>query len=94
MASNVFVRSNTEIVSSYPTQGMDVSVRLCCFYVVLRVGSGLARGRRPSKESYRQCIDQAIEKASKVQKDCRAKDRQIDKQIITTMLVSNLHSVE
>jgi hypothetical protein len=44
---NYFARSNTEIVDSNPTQDMDVSVRLFCVCVVLRVGSGLTTGRSP-----------------------------------------------
>jgi hypothetical protein len=39
-----FSRSNTGIVGSNPTQGMDVCLRLFCDYVVLCVGSGLAMG--------------------------------------------------
>jgi hypothetical protein len=37
-----FSRSNSGIVDSSPTQGMDVSLLLFCLYVVLCVGSGLA----------------------------------------------------
>jgi hypothetical protein len=40
----VFARSNTGIVGSNPTRGMDVCVRLICLYVVLCTGSGLATG--------------------------------------------------
>jgi hypothetical protein len=40
----VFARSNTGIVGSNRTQGMDVCVRLLCVCVVLCVGSGLATG--------------------------------------------------
>jgi hypothetical protein len=40
----VFARSDTEIVGSNPTQGMDVCVRLFCVCVVLCTGSGLATG--------------------------------------------------
>jgi hypothetical protein len=52
-AWTVFARSNTGVVSSNPTQGMDVCVRLFCVCVVLCVGSGLPRPDPPSKESYR-----------------------------------------
>jgi hypothetical protein len=38
----VSARSNTGIVGSKLTQGIDVSVRLLCACVVLRVGSSLA----------------------------------------------------
>jgi hypothetical protein len=37
-------RSNTGIVGSNPTQGMDVCVRLFCVCVVLCVGSDLVTG--------------------------------------------------
>jgi hypothetical protein len=37
-------RSNSQIVGSNPTGGMDVCVCLFCVYAVLCVGSGLARG--------------------------------------------------
>jgi hypothetical protein len=43
-ASTVFARSNTGIVGSNPTRGMDVSARLFCVCVVLCVSSGLATG--------------------------------------------------
>jgi hypothetical protein len=43
-ARTVFDGSNTGIVSSNPTQGMDVCVRLFYICVVLGVGSGLATG--------------------------------------------------
>jgi hypothetical protein len=41
-AWTVFARSNTGIVTSNPTRGMDVCVRLFCACVVLCVGSSLA----------------------------------------------------
>jgi hypothetical protein len=69
-ARTVFVRSNTGIVGSSPTQGMDVCVRLFC------VDSGLAMGW----PSHQRCPtdrvkDEETEKAAKVQqKDCRAID--------------------
>jgi hypothetical protein len=47
-ALNVFACSNTGIVDSNPTQGMDV-----CVYSVFVLCSGLATGSFPSKESYR-----------------------------------------
>jgi hypothetical protein len=47
-AWNVFARSNTGIMGSNPTQGMDM-----CVYSVFVLGSILATGWSPSKESYR-----------------------------------------
>jgi hypothetical protein len=52
-ACTVFARSNAGIVGSNPTQDMDLCVRLFCFCVVLCVGTCLATGWSPSKESYR-----------------------------------------
>jgi hypothetical protein len=46
-AWNVFVRSNTGILGSNPTRGMNVCVRLFYVCVVLCVGSGLAMGWSP-----------------------------------------------
>jgi hypothetical protein len=46
-AWTVFARSNTGIVGSNPTQGMDVCVRLFCVCVVMCVGSDLATGWFP-----------------------------------------------
>jgi hypothetical protein len=43
-ARTVLVRSNTEIMGSNPTGGMDVCVRLFCVCIVLFVGSSLAMG--------------------------------------------------
>jgi hypothetical protein len=43
-AWTVFTLSNAGIVSSNPSQGMDVCVHLFCVCVVLCVGSGLATG--------------------------------------------------
>jgi hypothetical protein len=43
----VFARSNTGVMDSNPTKGMDVCVRLFCAYVVLCVGRGLATGWSP-----------------------------------------------
>jgi hypothetical protein len=41
-ARTVFTRSNTGVIGSNCTRGMDIRVRLFCVFVVLRVGSGLA----------------------------------------------------
>jgi hypothetical protein len=46
-AWTVFARWNAWIVSSNPTRGMDVCIRLFCVCVVLYVGSGLATGWSP-----------------------------------------------
>jgi hypothetical protein len=46
-AWTVFARSNTGIVGSNLTRGMNVCVRLFCVYAVLYVGSGLATGWSP-----------------------------------------------
>jgi hypothetical protein len=46
-AWTVFARSNTGIVGSNRTRGMDICVRLFCVHVVLCVGSGLATGWSP-----------------------------------------------
>jgi hypothetical protein len=46
-AWTVFARSNTGIVGSNPTQGMDVCMRLFCVCVLLCVGSGIATGWSP-----------------------------------------------
>jgi hypothetical protein len=43
----VFYRSNTGIVGSNPTRGMDVCVRLFLVCAFLRVGSGFAMCRSP-----------------------------------------------
>jgi hypothetical protein len=56
-AWTVFAHSNTGVVGSNPTRGMDVCVRLFCVCVVLCVGRGNATGWSLSKEFYRLCID-------------------------------------
>jgi hypothetical protein len=43
-ARNVFAQSNTGVVSSSPTRGMDICVRLFYVFVALPVGSGLGTG--------------------------------------------------
>jgi hypothetical protein len=48
-ALTVFARSNTGIVSSNPTGGMDVCVRLFYVCVVLCVDKGLATGCSPEQ---------------------------------------------
>jgi hypothetical protein len=54
-AWTVFARSNTGIVGSNPTGGMDVRVCWFCVNVVLCVGGTLRKADPPSKESYRLC---------------------------------------
>jgi hypothetical protein len=49
-AWTAFARSNSGVISSNPTRGMDVCVRLLCVCVVLCVGSGLAMGWSPVQE--------------------------------------------
>jgi hypothetical protein len=65
-AWTVFARLNAGIMSSNPTQSMDVCVRLFCVYVVLCVRSGLAipRPRSPTDCEY----DYETEKSTKVQR--------------------------
>jgi hypothetical protein len=46
-AWTVFVHSNTGIVGSNTTWGMDICVRLFCVCIVLCAGSGLATGWSP-----------------------------------------------
>jgi hypothetical protein len=70
-AWTVFARLNTGVVGSNPTRGMDVCVRLFCV-CVLCVGSGLAAGWSPSKESYRLCIGLRIWKSGRSSKGWRA----------------------
>jgi hypothetical protein len=55
-AWNILVRSNTGIVGSNPTWGMDVCVRLFCVCAVLCVQvAALRRVDPPYKESYLLC---------------------------------------
>jgi hypothetical protein len=46
-AWTVFAQSNTGILWSSPTRGMDICVRLLCVYVVLCVDSSIATGWSP-----------------------------------------------
>jgi hypothetical protein len=52
----VSARSNTDIVGSNPTRGMDVFVCLFCDCVAQCVGSSLKTGCSQQNESYRLCI--------------------------------------
>jgi hypothetical protein len=76
-AWTVFTRSNAGIVGSNPTQDVVVCVRLFFVCVLLCVGSGLAAGWSPSKESYRLYIGLRSwkERPRANIKDCRAIDR-------------------
>jgi hypothetical protein len=53
----VSARSNTGIVCSNPTRGMDVRARLFCVCNVLCVGSGLVTGWSPVQGVNRLCLD-------------------------------------
>jgi hypothetical protein len=74
-ARTVFAQANTGDVGLIPTRGMDVCVRLFCFYAVLGIGSGLEIGWSPYKESYQLCIGLQNWKSSQgPTKGCRATD--------------------
>jgi hypothetical protein len=63
-----FARSNTGIVGSNPTWGMDVCVCVYSVFVLSCVDVAALRwADPPSKESYRLYKDQEIEKAAKIQ---------------------------
>jgi hypothetical protein len=67
-AWTVFTRSNTGIMGSNPTQGMDVYVPLFCVCVVLCVGSALVMGWSPIQGVLPTVSkDQETEKEAKVQ---------------------------
>jgi hypothetical protein len=67
-AWNGFARSNTGIVDSNPTWGMDIYVRLFCVCAVLRVEVATMRWAHPaSKKSYWLCKTSRNSKAAKVQ---------------------------
>jgi hypothetical protein len=71
-----FAFSNTGVVGSNPTLGMDVCMRLLCLCIVLCVGSGLAMAVPPSKESYRLCIGLRNRKDGQGPKGCKVRERQ------------------
>jgi hypothetical protein len=75
-AWTVFARSNTWIVGSNPTRGMDVCVLLFSVYVVLRAGSGLEMGWS-SVQVVLQILHRLRSQKSGqgLTKDCRAIDR-------------------
>jgi hypothetical protein len=76
-AWTVCARSDTGIVGSNPTQGTDVCVRLFYVYVALCVGSGLAMGLSPIKESYRLCRGLRNWKNGQGPKGCKVIDREL-----------------
>jgi hypothetical protein len=69
-AWTVFASSNTGIVGSNPTRGVDVCLRLFCVHAV-----ALRRGNPPSKEFYRLCIGSRNWKSGQGPKGCRAIER-------------------
>jgi hypothetical protein len=70
---NCLTRSNAGIVSSNPTQGMDVCSRLFCVCVVLCVGSGLD-GLIPRPMSPTVCVEKDYE----TEKEARAQQRDVE----------------
>jgi hypothetical protein len=65
-AWTVFARSNTGVVDSNPTRGMDVCMHLFCVCVALCIGSGLATGWSPVQGDL-PCIGLRNWKAAKAQ---------------------------
>jgi hypothetical protein len=79
-AWTVSARSNTEIVGSNSTRGMNVYMRLFCVCVVLRVGSVPATGWTPV-----QGVLPIVYKIKKLKKRPRSKGLYSDRQrVITT----------
>jgi hypothetical protein len=72
-AWTVFARSNTGLVGSNPTQGIDVYVRLFCVCVVLCVGSGLGTGW-----SLVQGVLQTVQKYKKIEEEARPNKKAIE----------------
>jgi hypothetical protein len=71
----IFARSNTMIVSSITTRGIDPCVYFfICVCVVLCVGSGLATGWSPVQGVL--CIDYGTVKAAKARKGCRTTEEE------------------
>jgi hypothetical protein len=64
----VFARSDTNIVNSNPTWGMDICVRLFCVYAILCVQVAVLRHADPRPRSPTDCVkDQENEKAATAQ---------------------------
>jgi hypothetical protein len=55
-ARSIFARSNTGIVDSNPTWGMDVSVHLCCVCAVLCVQVEALQQADPPQRSPTDCV--------------------------------------
>jgi hypothetical protein len=91
-AWTVFARSNTGIVGSNPTQGMDHCVSLFCVCVLLCVGSGLATGSSVVQGVLPTVYRLRNRKSDQgPKKDCRAIDREyqlikVKKERLCTML--------
>jgi hypothetical protein len=70
----VFTRSNTEIVGSNPTQGIDVCiVCLFCVCVVLCVGTGLVKALFPV-----QGVVPTVYRVKKLKKAAKAQQRAVE----------------
>jgi hypothetical protein len=71
---SVFARSDTEILGSNPTGGMDICMRLLCVCVILCVDSGLATGWSAGQGALRTVyrITKTEKEAKAQQKGCRA----------------------
>jgi hypothetical protein len=72
-AWTVFARSNTRVLGSNPTRGMDVCVRLFCVCVVLCVGRGLATGWSPI-----QGVLLSVHNITKLKTAARAQQRTVE----------------
>jgi hypothetical protein len=74
-AWTVFALSNSGIMGSNPTRGMDVCLSLFRVCVVLCIGRGLATGRSPVQKVLPTVHRLRNWKSAKVHKVCRAIDR-------------------
>jgi hypothetical protein len=75
-AWTLFSRSNTGVVGSNPTQGIDICVRLFCVCVVLCVGSGLATGWSPARG-----VLPSVYRITKLKKAAKVQQRAVEPQI-------------
>jgi hypothetical protein len=73
----VFARSNTVVVGSNTTWGMDVCVRLFCVCVVLCVGSGFATGWSPV-----QGVLPTVYRIKKLKKRQKARQRAVESYVM------------